>query len=154
LTATDAELLDTEQRRILHRFIQVEKKKKVDFGLAILRSLEQVGDDRDLPVVKRWADRTTKKPAEIDLKRAARECLPYIEERAQRIRAAGTLLRPVVQANDGQTLLRPLSNAPESNPHTLLRPTDVDSAERPNPLLRYDEPDSPPPVQHIGDASP
>src|SRR5687767_4506444 len=56
LTASDAEILGTEQRKVLHRWLTVGNKDFA-FTLAILRALEQVGDERDLLALQKVVGR-------------------------------------------------------------------------------------------------
>jgi HEAT repeat protein len=92
-----------------------------DEGLivAILKALEQVGDERALPAVEGLVvhGRT------MDIRRAARDCLPYLQLRADAARQAQTLLRaaqfePAVAPN---VLLRAAITAEQTPNEQLLR---------------------------------
>lgn len=78
--------------------------RDADLILAILRALEQVGDEKALPAVERLV--------EIEpyhkVGRAAEACLPALRQRVEQARLAQTLLRPASAPNaPSEVLLRP-----------------------------------------------
>jgi len=87
--------------------------------VAILTALAQVGDVRALPLVEGLVlhGRT------MDVRRAARECLPYLELRADEARLARTLLRaaPAEAVVASNVLLRPAAEADRAATAHLLR---------------------------------
>ena len=122
LAASDAELLSTEHRKALHGFLTPSSKEPA-LTRSILKALEQVGDERDLPVVRKLAASAGTNSRENEAVQTAIECLPFVEQRAESNRAASTLLRASASTPNSE-LLRPASESAESKPHTLLRPAD------------------------------
>lgn len=116
LQASDASLLNVEQRRLLTRALD---GKNQPLSLAILKALEQVGDEQSLPTVERLA----KGLGPSALQQAARNCLPTLTMRVEHLRASAELLR----AADGNmtpqgVLLRPAAaTQTEIDPSVLLR---------------------------------
>ncbi|HSV74169.1 MAG TPA: hypothetical protein VLH79_10455 [Chthonomonadales bacterium] len=106
--------------------------------MGVLRALEQVGDSRAIPAVKRMVNlpvqvsvamrmARTFEPARIDrvmeeLQAAARETLAALEERAELERQRNLLLRPAQAAVDDERLLRPATGGTGSPTEQLLRP--------------------------------
>jgi len=106
--------------------------------LAVLRALEQVGDARAIPAVKRVVSLPV--PASValrvarafdpagverlieEIQSAARETLAALEERAELERQRNLLLRPAQASVEEDRLLRPASGASESPAEQLLRP--------------------------------
>jgi hypothetical protein len=88
------------------------------YDLAILKALEQVGDETCIPYVER-AIRTARNP---NVRAAAEPCLPFLQTRAQI--GKHTLLRPANEpGRPSETLLRPAAGAQEAGPEQLLRPS-------------------------------
>ena len=89
--------------------------------IAILKGFEQIGDARALPEVETLAKYASVPPA---VQKAARECLPYLQLRAERAEQARSLLRASSLSDvRPELLLRPAQGS--SNPHDeqqLLRP--------------------------------
>jgi len=94
--------------------------------LAILKALEQIGDERAVERVERLA-RTAKSR---EVRQAAEECLPALRASASNVRLANTLLRPAESPPDA-TLLRP-AGAGGAETATLLRPVGGDDVETAN----------------------
>jgi hypothetical protein len=96
----------------------------LSLSLIILKALEQVGDGKAIPVVKKLTEGGPTRKMQT-LKEAAEECLPFLEINAERIRQSQTLLRAsdsIAVAPD--TLLRPaMAHADSTPPEQLLRPT-------------------------------
>jgi HEAT repeat protein len=88
--------------------------------IAILKGLEQIGTQDDLPVVEQLAN----KGVTEELKTAAQECLPYLQQYGGERTLRQTLLRP--SSTNGETestLLRPVQTTPDNSPtEQLLRP--------------------------------
>lgn len=124
LLATDHALLTPDQRRCLDRALL--KRRKADLALAILGAYEQIGDPDSVVVVERIADGHVKGAAPEVIARAA-EVLPAMRVRAEAVRAAQTLLRPVEVA-DADILLRPVESGPSGPVEMLVRPVDADEA--------------------------
>lgn len=103
-----------------------------DYGhslkIPLLAALEQIGDERALPVVEHLhAD-----PAP-QVREAARECLPFVQERVRRARESATLLRASAATGaitPPNQLLRPASAAMTTGtpPDQLLRAVEAQNA--------------------------
>jgi hypothetical protein len=124
LNASDAHLLDDEQRAILYRVLNKEKYG-LDLHRGILKALEQVGDEKALPHVEKLAKGEGLAAKVQELQVAAEECLPFLEKRIEQIRASQTLLR-ASSASDAvlsgpDILLRPAMQAGETPSQELLR---------------------------------
>lgn len=117
LQASDAVLFTTEQRNRLYRALN---SPDVEFVLAILKALEQIGDAKALPYVEKLASGGDAANGEERVRRAAQACLPYLRERAER---------------ETPTLLRAASVV-ESAPNSLLRPAAAGNDAEPEQLLR------------------
>jgi hypothetical protein len=133
---TDQEvLLDREQMRMLLALLE-SQSWNIQFQLAILKALEQIGDETAVPIVEKLASgrQHTRgmtmmerwlagRPEPDAVMLAAQECLPFLHLRAQRRQAAQTLLRASAnsEALAPEMLLRP-ATAVESAPEQLLRP--------------------------------
>lgn len=89
--------------------------------IALLRALEQIGDERAIPYVNSLI--VFGSPP---VRRQAEQCQPYLEERARRARESATLLRASSAAaviTDPNHLLRPsYPSAPQTPKEHLLRP--------------------------------
>lgn len=125
LKASDASLLLPEQRAILYKQLKRQSRQNVEFSVAILKSLEQIGDEKAVAVVRELAQKEPANPSQARIVAAAKECLPFVEERAEQMRVASTLLRPVDGPGSArETLLRAADGAPQGDPELLLRPSD------------------------------
>ena len=150
LRASDGELLGEKQRDVLLRqlaispadkgyrdlgelFSRAAYQRELQFRLSILKSLEQVGGAKELPIVERLSrglpnlQSGTRVPKEV--REAAKECLPSLQERALGQRASEQLLR-ASSAQDTATdvLLRPASGQPDALPDQLLRASEDGAA--------------------------
>lgn len=100
-------------------------RQEVALRVAILKAMEQIGGAQELPLVSRLAQsgslsKWAAPPPEIVA--AARECLPFVEQRAGREIANRQLLR--ASSGDGapeSTLLRAAEGSRETPPDELLR---------------------------------
>lgn len=88
--------------------------------LAILKALEQIGDERALPKVEAIASKQNAYPVEVIT--AARECLPSLRQLAEASRQANTLLRASEPSPAPETLLRAASGTTVEQSDQLLRP--------------------------------
>jgi len=91
--------------------------------LALLQALEQIGDERAIPVVTGLRDSPR---VRLEVRQAAAECLPALENRIRLARESATLLRAsssLSPAEASSTLLRPASDA-NASLDNLLRPVD------------------------------
>jgi hypothetical protein len=103
--------------------------------IAILRSLEQVGDARAVRAVQQLSQGMRQIGSLVveaehndEVRRAAEHCLPYLQATAERDRLRDLLLRPAVSTEDNKKLLRPAGFAPSDSPEQLLRPAPVEKA--------------------------
>jgi len=121
LQASDAYLLNKEQREILNR--QLVKSDGL-IVKAILSAYEQVGDSAAIPAVSKLArgeGKGGKMPLNVS---AAIACLQFLEIRAKQQEQAQTLLRASEStATAPEMLLRPAHATTETQPETLLRPS-------------------------------
>lgn len=142
LKSSDSEFIDD---RGMEALIALLSRNDAALILSALTALQQVGDERAVPAVLRLshadADISTMKGYWGDLmfewtgrdrtnweevRRAAEECLPYLERNAERKKASSTLLRPA-------------AGGPTSD-MALLRPAGATNAEPQDQLLRPAEP--------------
>ena len=140
MRASDAGLLDAEQRECLYRALRSKNHKLV---MAIFKALEQIGDSRALPYVEKleqalveqhaWAERHTRhlQAAEIETRlQAARECLQFLQDHAQQEQARQTLLRASSAAHVApDSLLRPAAGKSDQDPDSLLRASRSEGVE-------------------------
>lgn len=125
IQASDDHLLTIEQRGRLYTVLKRARfKQDVPLMIAILKALEQIGDEKALPTVENLANIEPRNGMERSVKEAARECLPALTERVERQRRAQTLLRPATAPNSpAELLLRPAPGAAPADPDRLLRPS-------------------------------
>ena len=88
-----------------------------EFVIAILKSLEQIGDAAAIPPVTRLANR---KGGTDRIQQAARDCLPLLQANVGEMDFTQTLLR-AAEFPAPDTLLRPAASAPTSREDELLR---------------------------------
>lgn len=136
LKATDHGLLTDEQRRCLDRALL--KHRSAELSLAILTAYEQVGDPTSVPVVEKLAAGEVRRIRDDRVSQRARHVLPVIRKRAEKVRAAQTLLRPVETAGS-DTLLRPADGAPTGPTELLLRPADDEATPQEEPVQIHAE---------------
>jgi hypothetical protein len=130
LRASDADLLDDKQRTRLYNALDWGTPSyEADFLIAILKALEQVGDEKALRCVE---NRAALEPQDADgrrVQKAATACLPHLRERIEQERVAAILLRPAIAPADlGATLLRPAQGVGDTDSTLLLRPVAEDDA--------------------------
>jgi HEAT repeat protein len=124
LRAEDAGILDAQQRAFLYGALLLAADTTsgchdVPFAFAIMESLPKIGDDRALRLLKRLEEEAGR---EDRVRKAARECLPLLTARLERLREAETLLRPSDAAPN--VLLRPAEGRGDQTPEDqLLRPS-------------------------------
>ncbi len=124
LHATDAALLKAQQRRRLGLELMncnnhlAFDSVNVAFLLAILKAWEQIGDESAIDDVKHVAFYGLNRR----VRDAASECLPYLQERVDRMRVGSTLLRAAAQTQSPAELLRPSNAVANEDPKQLLHP--------------------------------
>jgi hypothetical protein len=128
--ADQAAMLTPEQRQAL--LVPLKSPYgNVEFTLAVLKALEQVGDEKAIPVVEQLASDGAPTANMKRVRQAARDCLPFLRQSAERQRLSETLLR----ASDTSTtatpdvLLRPaMPNADQTPSEQLLRAASASGA--------------------------
>ena len=129
MMSTDAGLLNKAQRKCLYETLNIPHEfsnstvRLYDcdeaLALAALKALEQIGDAEAVPYVRRAA--TTHRFTAVLL--AARECLPFLEQRIEQQRQSETLLRASDKRIDQSgILLRPAAPSNETAREQLLCP--------------------------------
>ncbi|MCW3100055.1 MAG: hypothetical protein JWL77_5673 [Chthonomonadaceae bacterium] len=122
--ASDAAYVDAEGMKAL---ISLLREEYDPLRLAILQALEQIGDERAIFMVMDLRDSPH---IHRDVRQAAAECLPALENRARMARESATLLRAssaLNPADSSSVLLRPASAAPAAADN-LLHPAGTRSA--------------------------
>jgi hypothetical protein len=123
LKASDASLLNSAQRTCLNRAM---RGKNTDLTLAILKAWEQLGDADAVPEVEKLAQGQGRGGRNLKVMTAARECLPFLRQSAERQQIGSQLLRPADgNLTPSDVLLRPAMPHVSTEPSgELLRPTD------------------------------
>lgn len=131
LKASDADLLYPKQYQFLVNTLKLNNLRpvSVEFKVAVIQALEQIGDEKALPVVEKLANMRPKNAEQERLRDAARECLPALLQRVDSAKPGHNLLR-AAGLNDavGEVLLRPATDTLEVAPQQLLRATHTDGA--------------------------
>jgi hypothetical protein len=121
LQASDAGHLNEDQRKCLHRALYC---KNTSLVLAILKALEQVGDEKALPYVEKLAEGRTRRSRDRQIQADAASCLPYLKQRAEESRSRQTLLRAASALDTpADILLRPVMASADTPSEELLRPS-------------------------------
>lgn len=110
LKASDADLLNTEQRAALFSALAYRPKRYSDFLVTLLGALEQLGDPQAIPHVERMVNRTVKSVQDKRVLEAARLCLTSLQESARRAQVGAALLRASDEAQQPASLLRPAAS--------------------------------------------
>lgn len=143
LQASDAILLGTEERKILLHYLAISPndpgyrdirelfspaayRRELYLRIAMLKALEQVGGAQELVVVERLARGVPTLQSAIripqEIQEAAKECLPFLQQRVGEQRASAELLRASSEpATSENMLLRPVASYSEERPEQLLR---------------------------------
>ncbi|HZT43288.1 MAG TPA: hypothetical protein VFA07_14050, partial [Chthonomonadaceae bacterium] len=136
LHASDAGLLTHSQRSRLYRVLQKcsepsrfiprwlraqQSTTRAELANAILKAMEQVGDEKALPYVERLAACPAYSPAMERVRNAARDCLPFLQTRIAQVDASQTLLRPSAVEETPNHLLYPVLQS-DPLPDLLVRP--------------------------------
>jgi hypothetical protein len=129
LHASDAHLLNAEQRRILRKQMSAQPSLKNQqptrmFVEAAVKGLEQVGDESFLETLENLANGHGFGVFD-EVKEAAERCLPFLKQRILNERLSHDLLRAASnnQSYDPDDLLRPAASIAPTDPAQLLRPT-------------------------------
>ncbi len=128
MKTSDASLVNTTQRKQLYQLLQgaifpgLSSQVLLNFRLAILKALEQIGDAAAIPVVTSIANGKARTEDQKILKAAALECLPLLREKTAAVEATNMLLRASSQEIAApETLLRASEARADANPKELLR---------------------------------
>jgi hypothetical protein len=136
LRASDARLISdrtwSDMLRVLSAITEpngrMRSREHVEFYEALIRAMEQIGDERALKPMERIANMRASSQARARLKQAAVECLPALRQRTRAATAPETLLR-AAGSNSMEELLRPSEGAVAHDPAILLRAGDNPPAE-------------------------
>ena len=133
LQSSDAHLLTPQHHRILNRQLSgkyhLYRGSRIAFILATLKSYEQIGGMEDLPTVARLAQGKGYAKQNYNIRKAAQECLPYLQARSEGQELRQTLLRASSgNADNAATLLRPTA-ANGGDPAQLLRASHSETPE-------------------------
>ena len=141
LTYSDMQTWSGEQKAALLTVLELPLRD-YRLALAVLKALEQIGDESALPTVQKLANMRREIPIlredilklfspnlnkiAAQVKQQANQCLPYLTERANEQRQAQTLLRgAATDAPSANVLLRPATGETDPQPaEQLLRPTE------------------------------
>lgn len=128
LRASDSCLLDGSTRENLNRALSTHRKN-THFALAALAALQQVGDGEAIQIVQRLSERPARTAATRAVCTAARECLPFLQQRAAAAEANATLLRAADAASTPpETLLRPTRGGAGGSERDMVRSADAPPA--------------------------
>ena len=122
-----ANLLSQENRKVLHKLLKKNPSRREKFPakvselrFAILKALEQVGDESSLEVVQEIVDNPQHYTPQ--LQEAAAECLAYLKTHIGEVQNAQTLLRASDYTEHQDELLRPAYHTDDAPANELLRP--------------------------------
>ncbi len=129
LQESESSRLTRRSRRRLYEALRVpEFFTQTEFLIAILRACSQIGDEEALRLITKIAEPQGDSPREEQVRIAARECLPALQERVKRLKTSAFLLRPSVQNDCPDQLLRPAQGVLDEETSSLLRPVNVENA--------------------------
>ena len=112
-----------QQRKLMDSLYFSENHQEVHFQVAVVRSLARVGDADALRLLQSLASDAPLSDYEHMVRDAARDCLPLLQDRLERLRQSQHLLRPSVSEPLPDELLRPVTSREDADPEILLRPT-------------------------------
>lgn len=117
LTASDALLLTDAHRARLHRELV---QPDAEYCCAILKALEQIGDESSLEFVRPLAEGLPLTTDPNSVRAVAKECFQVLAERAEKKQSRERLLRPA-EGDPAGTLLHPISTQGSGDSDQLLR---------------------------------
>jgi hypothetical protein len=124
MRASDAALLNDEQRAQLYAILRDTNRRRVPLQLAILETLGRIGDAHAVPVVERLSETPLRQ--QRALREAAQRCLPQLRERVLQLQQSSTLLRPSAnRAKEKEVLLRTSDSTLPTPADQLVRPVDA-----------------------------
>jgi hypothetical protein len=129
LKTHDGDHLMVHHMEILYRHLRQRPFRNVPLNIAILKGLEQIGDETTIPVLTdlitsgvQWA------PSAVQI--AAGECLEYVQNRLDSNAAARSLMRASTAPGDPRNqLLRPVSGPSKGDETLLVRPVEQEVEE-------------------------
>jgi len=113
-----ANMLTEVHRKLLHKCL---RKQDFDLQAAILKALEQVGDESSLPILQEILDH----PNALSywrLHEPAALCMDFIHKNIERVHNVQTLLRASQYTEHQDELLRPAYHTDDTPSNELLRP--------------------------------
>ncbi len=129
LQESESSRLTRRSRKRLYEALRVpEFFTQTEFLIAILHSCSQIGDEEALKLVTKIDEPQGDSPREEQVRNAARECLPALQERVERLKTSAFLLRPSVQNDCPDQLLRPAQGVLDEETSSLLRAVNVENA--------------------------
>lgn len=124
MKASDAALLNDEQRAQLYAILRDTSRRRVPLQLAILEALGRIGDAHAVPVVERLSETPLRR--QRALREAAQRCLPQLRERVLQLQQSSTLLRlSANRAKEKEVLLRTSDSTLQTPAEQLVRPVDA-----------------------------
>jgi len=125
----DIHLLQPSHRSQLRSaLIEGDFQQEREYLLAILKAMEQIGNNEDLAVVTRIAIGQSDSWQERQVREAARACLPPLREHVEQLKHRDMLLRPAF-AVAPEELLHPAIAESDPNPTQLLRPNQTNTEQ-------------------------
>jgi hypothetical protein len=123
LNATDGAFLTPAARRKLYPYLVIDNALQyADFLIAILRALEQMGDETAIQPVRDLARSVATSPNGIRVRTEAQHCLAALRARVGRMEVGKTLLRASVEPGEVRdSLLRPATGNEVAEETLLLR---------------------------------
>lgn len=130
LRASDAAMIGPYQRACLYNSLSRETAwSHPDYVVALLRALEQVGDVAAVAPVRALAEARFRTARQRRISEAARECLPYLLNVAEKNQQSQLLLRAShAPGTETDRLLRPAAGVGSHDPEWLLRAADEPNA--------------------------
>jgi hypothetical protein len=137
MKASDSGLLTAGQRKLLYTLLKgglnvyAKPDLLLQYRLAVLKALEQIGDADAIPIVEHLATAKARTTDQKALKAAAIECLPSLLMNCSDVEDTKTLLRassPETAAPE--MLLRAVEFTPDSHPKQLLQAADPPASAR------------------------
>lgn len=122
VTPIHAPLFDEQARQNLRSGLHTPKSQ---FNCALLHIIGEVGDTKDIPIVKELTLIPTNSNAHVLLRQSAIQTLLRLEATLENRRQSQTLLRASSPESQSDTLLRPIGASPAEPTEQLLRPSDT-----------------------------
>ena len=122
LTSADASILSRRQRsRLSEMLLLGDADREADFLLAILKALEQIGDQDTAHTIHHVVTLGAVTAGQLLIMEASTACLLSLETRLHEDRNRAGLLRSTGHPYARAELVRPTCSKPDAQPETLLR---------------------------------